>query len=90
MINNKTWYDFLDKINQEWKKLTDDTYFDNENLKKSCKEISDDILDRTVVNRIQLLQDVQKRVIRLSKEEMNHHLEQHNLYKQLIENYEKI
>ena len=89
-MKNKSWKQFFYKINIEWKKLTDEKYFELEDLKETAKDFSDGILDRDIVNRIELLKMINKRVIDKSKLEMNHHLERHNLYKQIIEDYEKI
>lgn len=89
MKTNRSWQEFLEKIRKEWLKLTDNTYFETEDLKKSCKEISDDIIERNILNRIELLKCINKEVIKISKMEMDHHLEQHNLYKQIIEDYER-
>jgi hypothetical protein len=85
-----TFKKFLYKIRQEWRKLTEDGYFEAEDLKKTAKDFSTGVLERDIINRIKLLKLINQRVIDKSKLEMNHHLEQHNLYKQIIENYEKI
>lgn len=78
------------KVRKEWKKLTDTEYFEKEDIKKICNSIADDILIADIESRIHMLKSINRKVIETSKKEMNHHLEQHNLYKKIIEDYEEI
>lgn len=77
------------RVRREWRILTDQQYFEKEDFKKICKTIVDDILVIDIEDRINLLKDVNNKVIENSKKEMNNHLEQYNLYKQILEDYER-
>lgn len=72
------------------RELTDPRYYDSQELEKRIHEISSEILEQDINDRINMIVKIQDMVIKKSKEEMEEYARLHNEYNETIKAYEQV